>query len=58
MKNKSKFVSVAGAGVSFQAGSAAMDSATIMSALIYQLTSNSVLVGAITAILRFGWLLP
>lgn len=29
-----------------------------MSALVFQLTGSSVLVGAITAILRFGWLFP
>ena len=46
------------AGITFQAGSAAVDSATIMSALVYQLTGSSVAVGAVTAILRFGWLFP
>ncbi len=29
-----------------------------MSALVFQLTGSSVLVGAVTAILRFGWLFP
>ena len=62
MKNSKKsgkrFFSVAGAGVFFQAGSAAVDSATIMSALIYQLTTSSIWVGATSAILRFGWLFP
>ncbi len=42
----------------FQAGSAAVDSATIMSALIWQLSGSSVLVGSVSAILRFGWLMP
>ncbi|HGG63172.1 MAG TPA: MFS transporter, partial [Rhodobacteraceae bacterium] len=42
----------------FQAGSAAVDSSTIMAALVYQLTGSSIIVGAITAILRFGWLFP
>ena len=55
---KARFRRVAIAGISFQAGSAAIDSATIMSALVYQLSGNSVLVGAVTAILRFGWLFP
>jgi len=53
-----RFKSVAMAGITFQAGSAAVDSATIISALVYQLSGSSVLVGAITAILRFGWLFP
>ncbi len=56
--DKKRFASVAAAGVSFQAGSAAIDSATIMSALVFQLSGSSILVGAVTAILRFGWLFP
>ena len=58
MKRNRRFASVAAAGITFQAGSAAVDSATIMSALVFQLTGSSVLVGAVTAILRFGWLFP
>ncbi|MGR3290065.1 MAG: hypothetical protein ACU0C9_02550, partial [Paracoccaceae bacterium] len=58
MKERRKFVSVAASGIAFQAGSTAVDSATIMSALVFQLTGSSVLVGAVTAILRFGWLFP
>jgi hypothetical protein len=58
MRTKSRFASVAAAGMTFQAGSAAIDSATIMSALVFQLTGNPVVVGAVTAILRFGWLFP
>ena len=58
MIKKSRFGSVASAGIAFQAGSAAVDSATIMSALVYQLTGSSIVVGAVTAILRFGWLSP
>ena len=58
MKKDRRFASVAVAGIMFQAGSAAVDSATIMSALVFQLTGSSVLVGAVTAILRFGWLFP
>jgi MFS family permease len=53
-----RFASVATAGVTFQAGSAAVDSATIISALVFQLTGSPVAVGAVTAILRLGWLLP
>lgn len=58
MSTKSRFTSVAAAGITFQAGSAAIDSATIMSSLVYQLTGNPIAVGAVTAILRFGWLFP
>src|SRR3546814_19335376 len=58
MSVRRRFVSVAAAGVTFQAGSAAVDSATIMSALVFQLTGSPILVGAVTAILRFGWLFP
>jgi MFS family permease len=56
--SKKHFASVAVAGITFQAGSAAVDSATIMSALVFQLTGSSVAVGAVPAILRFGWLFP
>ncbi len=52
------FRRVAAAGITFQAGSAAVDSSTIVAALIYQLSGSSLLVGAVTAILRFGWLSP
>ncbi len=58
MSEKKRFRSVAIAGVTFQAGSAAVDSATIMAALVFQLSGSAVLVGAVTAILRFGWLFP
>ena len=49
---------MAGAGTAFQAGSAAVDSATVMSALVFQLTSTAIAVGAVSTILRLGWLLP
>lgn len=55
---KNRFARVASAGIAFQGGSAAIDSATIMSALVFQLTGNPIIVGAVTAILRFGWLFP
>lgn len=58
MTTKSRFKSVAVAGITFQAGSAAIDSATIMSSLVYQLTGSPLAVGAVTSILRFGWLFP
>jgi len=58
MKQRRRFAHVAAAGITFQAGSIAVDSSTIMSALVFQLTGSSILVGAVTAILRFGWLFP
>ncbi len=44
--------------MTFQGGSAAVDSSTIMAALVHQLTGSAVAVGAVTAILRIGWLSP
>ncbi|AYE86123.1 MULTISPECIES: MFS transporter [Roseobacteraceae] len=58
MTPRRRFWHVAGAGTAFQAGSSAVDSATVMSALVYQLTGSSVAVGAVSTILRLGWLLP
>jgi MFS family permease len=52
------FRRIAAAGITFQGGSAAVDSSTIMAALVHQLTGNAVAVGAVTAILRIGWVLP
>lgn len=46
------------AGITFQGGSAAVDSATIIASLVHQLTGSALAVGAVTAILRFGWLSP
>ena len=53
-----RFWHVAGAGAAFQSGSSAVDSATVMSALVYQLTGSAIAVGAVPTILRLGWLLP
>ena len=58
MSLRRRFTSVAAAGVAFQGGSAAVDSATIVSALILQLTGSVPLVGAVVTILRVGWLFP
>lgn len=58
MTPRRRFWHVAGAGAAFQAGSSAVDSATVMSALVHQLTGNSIAVGAVPTILRLGWLLP
>lgn len=58
MTPRRRFWHVAGAGTAFQAGSAGVDSATVMSALVFQLTGSPLAVGAVTTILRMGWLLP
>lgn len=52
------FWKIAGAGAAFQAGSAAVDSATIVASLTYHLTGSVYAVGAASAVLRAGWLLP
>ena len=49
---------IAGAGASFQAGSSAVDSATVVASLVNHLTGNVYAVGAASAVLRLGWLLP
>lgn len=53
-----RFRHIAASGITFQGGSAAVDSGTIMAALVHQLTGSALAVGAVTAILRFGWLSP
>lgn len=45
-------------GAAFQAGSAAVDSATIVASLVNHLTGSVYAVGAASAVLRLGWLLP
>lgn len=52
------FWKIAGAGAAFQAGSSTVDSATIIASLVFQLTGSVLAVGAASAILRLGWLLP
>ncbi|MGQ0676896.1 MAG: MFS transporter [Rhodospirillales bacterium] len=52
------FWKLTGAGASFQAGSSAVDSATIVASLVYHLTGSVYAVGAASAVLRLGWLLP
>ena len=55
---RAAFWKFAGAGAAFQAGSSAVDSATIVASLAYHLTGNVYAVGAASAVLRLGWLLP
>lgn len=53
-----RFQRIAGAGVTFQGGSSAVDSATIIAGFVYTLTGSSVAVGVASAALRFGWVFP
>ncbi len=55
---KARFWRIAGAGVGFQGGSAAVDSATIIAGFVHALTGSSIAVGFASAALRFGWLFP
>lgn len=52
------FWKIAAAGAAFQAGSSAVDSATIVASLVNHLTGSVYAVGAASAVLRLGWLLP
>lgn len=55
---RSRFWRIAGAGAAFQAGAAAIDSATVVASLVFQLTGSAFAVGFASAVLRLGWLLP
>lgn len=55
---RGRFWRIAGAGAAFQAGAAAIDSATIVASLVFQLTGSAFAVGFASAALRLGWLLP
>ncbi len=55
---RARFWRIAGAGAAFQAGVAAIDSATIVASLVFQLTGSAFAVGFASAVLRLGWLLP
>lgn len=55
---KCRFWRIAGAGAAFQGGTAAVDSATVVASLVYYLTGSAFAVGAASAVLRLGWLLP
>jgi MFS family permease len=52
------FWKIVGAGAAFQAGSSAVDSATVVASLVNHLTGSVYAVGAASAVLRLGWLLP
>lgn len=53
-----RFRRIGAAGVFFQGGAAAIDSATVVAALVHGLTGSVVAVGAAAAIARAGWLVP
>ncbi len=52
------FWKISAAGALFQAGSAAVDSATVVAGLVHHLTGSAYAVGTASAVLRLGWLLP
>jgi MFS family permease len=53
-----RFRRIAVAGIFFQGGAAAVDTGTIVAALVQALTGSAVAVGAAAAISRYGWLFP
>ena len=53
-----RFLHITSAGITFQGGSTAVDSSTIIAALVHQLTGSAIAVGAVTTLLRVGWLAP
>ena len=57
-ESRDRFWRIAAAGISFQGGSAAVDSATIIAGFVHALTGSSIAVGVASASLRFGWLFP
>ncbi|RWI36111.1 MFS transporter [Mesorhizobium sp.] len=55
---RSRFWRIATAGIFFQGGAAAVDTSTIVAALVHGLTGSPFAVGAAAAIARYGWLFP
>ncbi|MGQ0663584.1 MAG: MFS transporter [Pseudomonadota bacterium] len=53
-----RFFRIATAGIFFQGGAAAVDTSTIIAALVHGLTGSATAVGAAAAIARYGWLFP
>ena len=53
-----RFWRISAAGVFFQGGAAAVDTSTIIAALVHGLTGSTYAVGAAAAISRYGWLFP
>jgi len=57
-ETRRRFWRIATAGIFFQGGAAAVDTGTIVAALVNGLTGSPVGVGAAAAISRYGWLFP
>lgn len=57
-ETRRRFWRIATAGIFFQGGAAAVDTGTIVAALVHGLTGSPVAVGAAAAITRYGWLFP
>lgn len=55
---KRRFRRIAAAGILFQGGAAAIDTSTVIAALVGGLTGSAAAVGAAAAIARAGWLMP
>ncbi len=53
-----RFWRISTAGIFFQGGAAAVDTSTIIAALVHGLTGSTFAVGAVAAISRYGWLFP
>lgn len=58
LESNGRFWRIASAGVLFQGGAAAVDTSTIIAALVHGLTGSLFAVGAAAAIARTGWLVP
>ncbi|MBI2288872.1 MAG: MFS transporter, partial [Betaproteobacteria bacterium] len=56
--SKRRFRHISVAGIFFQGGAAAVDTSTIVAALVHGLTGSAFAVGAAAGIARFGWLFP
>lgn len=57
-ETRRRFWRIATAGIFFQGGAAAVDTSTIVAALVHGLTGSPTAVGAAAAIARYGWLFP
>ncbi len=58
VESRQRFRRITTAGVFFQGGAAAVDTSTIVAALVHGLTGSTMAVGAAAAISRYGWLFP
>jgi MFS family permease len=58
LETRRRFWRIATAGIFFQGGAAAVDTGTVVAALVHGLTGSPAAVGAAAAISRYGWLFP